>query len=89
MTRKAHIQIDIDPKLAEDFAAAVTSAQTSEAEVLREMVEDYVERQKVDGSYRQFLEAKVARSRDEVAAGEVVSAEDAERMFAARRAIVA
>lgn len=89
MTRKAHIQIDLDPKLADDFAAAVTSAQTSEAEVLREMVEDYVERQKVDGSYRQFLEAKVARSRDEVAAGEVVSAEDAERMFAARRAIVA
>jgi hypothetical protein len=40
MTRKAHIQIDIDAKLADEFAAAVTSAQTSEAEVLRDMVED-------------------------------------------------
>ena len=89
MTRKAHIQIDIDAKLADEFAAAVTSAQTSEAEVLRNMVEDYVERQKVDSSYRQFLEAKVARGREEVAAGEVVAADDAERMFAERREIVA
>ena len=85
MTRKAHIQIDIDAKLADEFAAAVTSAQTSEAEVLRDMVEDYVERQKVDSSYRQFLEAKVARGREDVAAGEVVAADDAERMFAERR----
>ncbi len=88
MTRKAHIQIDLDPKLADDFAAAVTSAQTSEAEVLREMVEDYVERQKVDGSYRQFLEAKVARSREELATGDVVSAEEAKQIFAARRELV-
>ena len=85
MTRKAHIQIDIDAKLADEFAAAVTSAQTSEAEVLRDMVEDYVERQKVDSSYRQFLEAKVARGREDVAAGEVVAADDAEQMFAERR----
>uniref|UniRef100_A0A7C1P3P5 Antitoxin of toxin-antitoxin stability system n=1 Tax=Agrobacterium albertimagni TaxID=147266 RepID=A0A7C1P3P5_9HYPH len=89
MTRKAHIQIDIDAKLADEFAAAVTSAQTSEAEVLREMVEDYVERQKVDSGYRQFLEAKVARGRKDVAAGEVVAPDDAEQMFAERREIVA
>lgn len=85
MTRKAHIQIDIDAKLADEFAAAVTSAQTSEAAVLREMVEDYVERQKVDSGYRQFLEAKVARGREDVAAGEVVAADDADQMFAERR----
>lgn len=85
MTRKAHIQIDLDAKLADDFAAAVTSAQTSEAEVLRAMVQDYVERQKVDGSYRAFLEAKVARGREDVAIGEVVSAKEAEQMFAERR----
>ncbi|MBC2773071.1 hypothetical protein H6M51_09360 [Rhizobium sp. AQ_MP] len=85
MTRKAHIQIDIDAKLANDFAAAVTSAQTSEAEVLREMVEDYVERQKVDSGYRQFLEAKVARGREDVAAGAVVTADNTEQMFAERR----
>lgn len=85
MTRKAHIQIDIDPKLADDFAAAVVSAHTSEAEVLRQMVEDYVERQKVDADYRSFLEAKVARGRNDVAAGEVIVAKDAERIFAERR----
>lgn len=89
MTRNTHIQIDIDAKLADEFAAAVTSAQTSEAAVLRDMVEDYVERQKVDSSYRQFLEAKVARGREDVAAGEVVAADDAEQMFAERREIVA
>ncbi|THV16651.1 hypothetical protein [Rhizobium rhizophilum] len=85
MTRKAQLQVDLDAKLADDFAAAVTSAQTSESDVLREMVQDYVERQKVDSDYRQFLEAKVARGREDVAAGEVVAADDAERMFAARR----
>ncbi|MDH4413727.1 MAG: hypothetical protein QE484_10490 [Rhizobium sp.] len=85
MAHKAHIQIDLDPKLAEDFAAAVTSAKTSESDVLREMVQDYVERQKVDSGYRQFLEAKVARGREDVVAGEVVAADDAERMFAERR----
>jgi hypothetical protein len=89
MTRKAHIQIALDAKLADDFAAAVTSAQTSESEVLRAMVQDYVERQKVDGAYRQFLEAKVACGRDELAAGDVVSAEEAEQIFAARRELVA
>ncbi|MCZ8179364.1 MAG: hypothetical protein O9309_10055 [Rhizobium sp.] len=88
MTRKSNIQIDLDPKLADDFAAAVTSAQTSESEVLREMVQDYVERQKVSDGYRRFLEAKVARGREDVAAGEVIAAEDAERMFAERRELV-
>ena len=85
MAQKAQIQIDLDPKLAQDFAAAVTSAQTSESDVLREMVKDYVERQKVDNDYRQFLEAKVAHARNEAMAGEVVAADDAERMFAERR----
>jgi uncharacterized protein YheU (UPF0270 family) len=85
MAQKAQIQIDLDPMLAQDFAAAVTSAQTSESDVLREMVKDYVERQKVDNDYRQFLEAKVAHARNEVMAGEVVAADDAERMFAERR----
>ena len=85
MTRKAQLQVHLDAKLADDFAAAVTTAQTSESEVLREMVQDYVERQKVDSNYRQFLEAKVARGRDEVAAGEAVAVDDAERMFAERR----
>ncbi|MCJ8237576.1 hypothetical protein [Peteryoungia algae] len=85
MTRKAQLKVDLDAKLADDFAAAVTSAQTSESEVLREMVQDYVERQKVDSGYRQFMEAKVARGRDDVAAGEFIAADDAERMFAERR----
>jgi hypothetical protein len=85
MAHKAHIQIDLDPKLAQDFTAAVSSAQTSESDVLAEMVQDYVERQKVDSSYRQFLEAKVAHGRDDVAAGEVIGADDAEQMFAERR----
>lgn len=85
MTHKAQIQVDLDPQLADDFAAAVTSAQTSESEVLRAMVQDYVERQKIDVSYRQFLEAKVVRGREDMAAGEVVAADDAERMFAERR----
>lgn len=85
MTRKAQLQIDLDAKLADDFAAAVSSAQTSESEVLREMVQDYVERQKVASGYRAFVAAKVARSREDVAAGEVVAADDAERMFAERR----
>ncbi len=85
MTRKAHIQIDLDAKLADDFAAAVTSAHTSQTEVLQAMVQDYVERQKVDAGYRSFLEAKVSRGRSDVASGDVLSIEDAEKMFAARR----
>lgn len=85
MTHKAHIQIDLDAKLADDFAAAVTSAQTSQTEVLQAMVQDYVERQKVDAEYRSFLEAKVSRGRSDVAAGDVVSIDDAEQIFAARR----
>ncbi|SMD16636.1 hypothetical protein [Rhizobium sp. RU36D] len=85
MTHKAHIQIDLDAKLADDFAAAVTSAQTSQTEVLQAMVQDYVERQKVDADYRSFLEAKVSRGRSDAAAGDVVSIEDAEQIFAARR----
>lgn len=85
MTHKARIQLDLDAQLADDFAAAVTSAQTSESEVLREMVQDYVERQKVSDGYRRFLEAKVERGRADVAAGDFISADDAERMFAERR----
>lgn len=85
MTRKAHLTIDLEATLVEDFAAAVHCAQAKQADVLREMVEDYVERQKIDGAYRQFFEDKVSHARNELAAGKVVSAEDAERMFAERR----
>lgn len=49
------------------------------------MVQDYVDRQKMDGDYRRFLEAKVLRARDDIAAGRLISAEETERLFAERR----
>ncbi len=88
MRRKAQLQIDLDASLAEEFSAAVGSARTSEAEVLREMVQDYVDRQKMDGEYRSFLEAKVSRARDDITAGRVISSEETERVFAERRQMV-
>lgn len=85
MRRKAQLHIDLDASLAEEFSAAVDSARTSEAEVLREMVQDYVDRQKMEPDYRRFLEAKVSRARDDIAAGRIMSAEETEELFAERR----
>ncbi|THV23277.1 hypothetical protein [Peteryoungia ipomoeae] len=43
--------------------------------------------QKIEESYLQFLENKVSEGRADLAAGKVVSAEETERLFSARRQI--
>ncbi|WP_377295986.1 hypothetical protein [Rhizobium sp. SGZ-381] len=81
MAPKAQLTIDMDATLAAEFAAATRSARTSETEVLRAMVRDYVERQNVPEAYRSFVETKVERGRADVTAGITQSAEDVEREF--------
>lgn len=85
MARKAQLTIDIEATLAAEFAAAARSARTSETDILRAMVRDYVERQNVPEAYRSFVEAKVERGRADMRAGRTQSADDVELEFAKLR----
>ncbi|WP_165215168.1 DUF1902 domain-containing protein [Affinirhizobium pseudoryzae] len=55
-----------------------------EVDTERETVPIYMDRPKLDNEYRCFLETKVSRARDDIAAGRVMSAEETEKLFAER-----
>ena len=84
MTNEA-LTVDLDPELRAAFFAEAQAVDRDAREVLRELVADYVQRRRDARSYDDFLAAKVAAARRDVAAGEVREDGDVEAEFAALR----
>ena len=89
MSKDAVFTMKLEPELREQFIAEAEAAHRPASQVVRELMRDYIQRQREAREYDAYLLRKVEAARDSVRAGRVRSNEDVEAGFAARRAKVA
>lgn len=86
MSKEAVFTMKLEPQLRAEFMAEAAASHRPASQILRELMRDFVQRQRQARDYDQFLQGKVADARDQVRAGDFSGAIDVEARFAARRA---
>lgn len=89
MNNEAIFTLTLEQELRDEFVAAAEASDQSPAEVLQDMMQDFILQQKMAPDYLAFMQEKAAIARSELAAGEGISEEEVEREFAALRAAIA
>ena len=85
MSEEATFTMKLDPELHADFVAEAEAADRSASQVVRELMHDFIERQREARAYDAFLEAKVAAARTSMREEGGVSNDEVETLFALRR----
>ena len=85
MTNSIQLTIEVEETLKQEFFAAAASAQRPPANVLQDLIQEYVNRQKDSTAYQQFLQEKVAVARQSVRQGSGQSNAEVEKTYAALR----
>ena len=86
MTKEAVFTLKLEPELRDAFMAEAEASHRPAAQVVRELMREFIERQRQAREYDAFLRAKVDTARAQIASGHVSSSADVETRFAARRA---
>jgi predicted transcriptional regulator len=86
MTKSSVFSMKIEPELRDEFLAEAEAVHRPASQIVREMMRDFVTRQREARDYEAFLGRKVAAARLSIRAGLVYSNEEVEAEFAARRA---
>jgi predicted transcriptional regulator len=86
MSKEAVFTMKLEPELRAEFMAEAAAAHRPASQILRELMREFVQRQREAREYDEFLRTKVADAREQIRAGDYASAEDVEARFAARRA---
>ncbi|GKX60239.1 CopG family ribbon-helix-helix protein [Leminorella grimontii] len=85
MPKDAVFTIKLEPSLRESFMAAAKASRRPASQIMRDLMRDYIQKQSESQDYDNYLAQKVEKGRQSIRAGEGVSNEYVERMFAARR----
>jgi hypothetical protein len=85
MSKQAVLKISLDAELHAEFLAAAESAHRPTAEIVSELLRDYVGRQHDEPGYEEFLREKVEIARTSMRAGQGRSNEEVEATFSALR----
>lgn len=86
MPKEAVFTMKLEPDLREAFMSEAQAAHRPASQVLRELMRDFVQRQRQAREYDDFLEQKVQAARKSIEAGLGISNEEVEEQFIARRA---
>ncbi|MFN3327108.1 MAG: antitoxin of toxin-antitoxin stability system [Bryobacteraceae bacterium] len=86
MPKEAVFTMKLEPELREAFMAEAEASHRPASQIVRELMREFVERQRQAREYDAFLRAKVETARAQAASGQVVSNADVQARFAARRA---
>ena len=89
MPKDAVFTMKLEPELRDHFMAAAQASDRPASQVVRELMREFVERQREADGYDAFLGRKVAAARRSVEGGRGRSDDAVEADFAARRAAVA
>ncbi len=89
MSKEAVFTMKLEPELRAEFMAEAEAAHRPASQVLRELMREFVQRQRNTREYDDFLRGKVEAGRVSMRAGVGRSNEDVESEFAARRTAVA
>jgi len=89
MPKEAVFTMKLEPELRAEFMASAEAAHRPASQVLRELMREFVQRQREAREYEAFLHRKVEAGRASMLAGLGRSNDEVEAEFAARRANVA
>lgn len=89
MSKEAVFTMKLEPELRAEFMAEAEAAHRPASQVLRELMREFVQRQREAREYEKFLGSKVEAGRSSMRAGIGHSNEEVEATFAAKRAVVA
>jgi predicted transcriptional regulator len=76
----------LESELRDEFLAEAEAAHRPASQVVRELMREFVQRQRDGRGYDDFVRAKVEASRSSMKAGRGLSNDEVEADFAARRA---
>ena len=85
MSKEAVFTMKLEPELRAAFMAEAQAAHRPASQVLRELMREFVQRQREAREYEAFLRGKVEAGRASMRAGLGRSNEEVEADFAARR----
>lgn len=86
MSKDAVFTMKLEPELRAEFMAEAKAAHRPASQVLRELMREFVQRQRERREYDEFLGRKVEAGRASMRAGVGQSNDEVETTFAARRA---
>jgi predicted transcriptional regulator len=86
MSKEAVFTMKLEPELRAEFMAEAQASHRPASQVLRELMREFVERQRATREYDQYFSRKVDTGRASIHAGRGRSNEEVEAEFAARRA---
>lgn len=86
MPKEAVFTMKLEAELRDEFVAEAEAAHRPASQVVRELMREFVQRQREARDYDAFLRGKVEASRMSMRAGRGVSNEDIEADFGDRRA---
>ena len=89
MSKEAVFTMKLEPELRAEFMAEAQAAHRPASQVLRELMREFVLRQRDARQYDEFLTRKVEAGRASMRAGVGHTNDEVEATFAARRAVVA
>jgi predicted transcriptional regulator len=86
MPKEAVFTMKLESELRDEFVAAVEAVHRPASQVVRELMREFVQRQRDARDYDAYLRGKVEASRASIRAGRGLPNEEVEAAFAARRA---
>ncbi len=88
MPKEAVFTMKLEPDLREAFMSEAQASHRPASQILRELMREFVQRQRQAREYDDFLTQKVQTARTSMQAGVGIANDDVEAQFAARRAQV-
>ena len=85
MPKDAVFTMKLEPELRADFMAEAEVAHRPASQILRDLMREFVRRQREAREYDEFLRGKVSDARAQIRVGDYASAEEVEARFAAKR----
>ncbi|MBA4143583.1 MAG: antitoxin of toxin-antitoxin stability system [Nitrosospira sp.] len=86
MPKEAVFTMKLEPELRAEFIAEAKAAHRPASQVVRELMREFVQRQREAREYDEFLRQKIEAARNSARAGKGRPNEEVEAEFAARRA---
>lgn len=85
MSKEAVFTLKLEAELRDAFMAEAAATDRPASQIVREFMRDFIERQKQEREYTEFLRRKVEKARASIAAGKVFTQEEVEAQVAERR----
>jgi predicted transcriptional regulator len=85
MSKEAVFTMKLEPELRAEFMAEAEASHRSASQILRELMREFVKRQRESREYDEFLRGKIEAGRASMRVGRGRSNDDVEAAFSAMR----